>query len=186
MAERLNGESPDNVNYATALAALCLNRGNLDKDGGRPRDALVGGGGPIPAAGHRPSAAVKDSFAFAGCRGWGLADECGRIRTTRTSPAPRFISFHTHRAAFHVKRDEMKRIRQSLPIFPRFARRNAPDCAKLAPKSSKITVWTLCFGRFRSKIASRIAMVAAVEGVVDPVIGNQADRASHHRRRPDT
>jgi tetratricopeptide (TPR) repeat protein len=40
VAERLTREQPDNVHFITAVASVCLNRGNLDTSGGRPRDAL--------------------------------------------------------------------------------------------------------------------------------------------------
>jgi serine/threonine protein kinase/tetratricopeptide (TPR) repeat protein len=40
-AERLASEFADNPLHATALAELCLNRGNLDKDAGRLRDAIT-------------------------------------------------------------------------------------------------------------------------------------------------
>lgn len=40
LAERLAGNQPENPHHLTALAALCLNRGGLEREQGRPREAL--------------------------------------------------------------------------------------------------------------------------------------------------
>jgi tetratricopeptide (TPR) repeat protein len=67
-AERLRNAEPNNPHHSAAMAALCLNRGNIDLHGGEPRESLAWFDRAIAAADH----ALSINSRYADAKLWKL------------------------------------------------------------------------------------------------------------------